>query len=332
MNKPKVSIIIPVFNAEKYLERCLKSVLDQKFTDFEVIIVNDGSQDSSISILSVYLQRDNRIKLINNAKNKGVSVARNMGLEHAEGEFVLFVDADDYLDIDYIDSYFSIGSTNFHNSLVIQGCSWYYKGKARKYICKRGVYCKENFSEALSEYEMFRHGSPYGKLYSTQIIKSYNIQFNSKVTNYEDLLFFLDYIVYVDKLVFIDNTGYHYNVFDGGLHSKDSGIDGEKLLLELYIKKTKPYWTFSKSKVSSYTKILLIRVLYTMKKYLNETELPHAIKLLINEYSFIFKLSNEGIRKKNVIFLFFIKNKLFKFAFASHRFIDGLTKIRHAFI
>lgn len=93
---PKISIIVPVYNIDKYLSNCLDSILDQTFTDFEVIAVNDGSTDQSGSICEAYATRDQRIKVVHK-KHGGVSSSRNLGVEHAKGDYIGFVDGDDYI-------------------------------------------------------------------------------------------------------------------------------------------------------------------------------------------------------------------------------------------
>ena len=95
----KISVVIPVYNVEKYLEQCLDSVIAQSFEDIEVICVNDGSTDSSLEILKRYANNDSRIKIISQ-KNKGAGAARNVGIENAAGEYVYFMDSDDYLNAD----------------------------------------------------------------------------------------------------------------------------------------------------------------------------------------------------------------------------------------
>ena len=92
----KVSIIVPVYNVEKYLSKCLESLINQTLKDIEIICVNDGSTDNSLSILKEYANKDSRIKIIDK-QNEGVSVARNTGIEVATGEYLIFVDSDDYL-------------------------------------------------------------------------------------------------------------------------------------------------------------------------------------------------------------------------------------------
>lgn len=100
----KVSVIIPVYNVEKYLESCLESIKSQTFTDYELILINDGSTDESVAIMRRYAKTDARIRIISQS-NRGVSAARNLGLSVAEGEYVLFVDSDDTILPDALERY-----------------------------------------------------------------------------------------------------------------------------------------------------------------------------------------------------------------------------------
>lgn len=99
MSEPKISIVIPVYNVEKYLAECLDSCINQTLEDIEIICVDDASPDNSIKILEEYQQRDSRIKIIRHEKNKNLGAARNTGLANATGEYIWFVDSDDYIDI-----------------------------------------------------------------------------------------------------------------------------------------------------------------------------------------------------------------------------------------
>ena len=103
----KISIIIPIYNTEKYLRRCLDSVCNQTFGDIEIICINDCSTDGSLNILNEYAQKDNRIKIINFIENKGVAIARNTGIDEAQGEYISFVDADDYVDLDFFEKLYN---------------------------------------------------------------------------------------------------------------------------------------------------------------------------------------------------------------------------------
>ena len=103
----KVSIIIPVYNTEKYLRKCLDSVCNQTLQDIEIICVNDCSTDDSLEILKEYASNDNRIKIINFTENKGVAIARNTAIEQAKGEYIGFVDSDDYVDLDFYEKLYN---------------------------------------------------------------------------------------------------------------------------------------------------------------------------------------------------------------------------------
>ncbi len=119
----KISVIIPVYNAEKYLPRCLDSAINQTLQDIEIICVNDCSSDNSLSILEEYAKSDSRIKIINREKNGGISVARNTGMKNATGEYVGFMDNDDWIDNDYLEKMYKAAVENdvdiVHNPNVV---------------------------------------------------------------------------------------------------------------------------------------------------------------------------------------------------------------------
>ena len=116
--KNKISIIVPIFNSEKYLTRCLASLQNQTLGDYEVILINDGSIDHSACICNEFVQKDNRFRVIHK-KNGGVSSARNIGLAVTQGEYVLFVDSDDYIDRHLLENLLQVGSYD----LVLTGLS-----------------------------------------------------------------------------------------------------------------------------------------------------------------------------------------------------------------
>lgn len=98
---PLVSVIIPVYNVEKYLRRCLNSVIDQEYKNIEIILVNDGSTDNSLEMAISYKEKDKRIKVFSQ-ENQGLSAARNTGLDKSQGEYIIFIDSDDYVSKDYV--------------------------------------------------------------------------------------------------------------------------------------------------------------------------------------------------------------------------------------
>ena len=116
---PKISVIIPVYNVEKYLPKCLDSLINQTLSDIEIICINDCSTDNSLEILEEYASKDERIKIIDLKENQGAAAARNKGLEIAKGEYLGFVDPDDYVDLNFYEELYKKG-TILNSSLSIE--------------------------------------------------------------------------------------------------------------------------------------------------------------------------------------------------------------------
>lgn len=136
--EPKISIIIPVYNVEKYLSECLESCINQTLQEIEIICVNDFSTDNSIEILSKYAERDNRIKIINHEKNKGLGAARNTGMYHANGEYIWFVDSDDFIDNKACQVLYNIAKTDDVDILRFCGVVFRDYEDGRRY--EKGIY------------------------------------------------------------------------------------------------------------------------------------------------------------------------------------------------
>lgn len=192
------SVIVTIYNKGPYLHRCLDSVLAQTFSDFELILVDDGSTDGSSEICKEYAVKDKRVKvLIKN--NGGVSSARNIGMEEAKGEWITFVDADDYVDRCYLESLlpqaeedFVMDSSDARSPHFIDG---HYQGK-------------QIFSVALSDWHIL---CPWGKLYKLDRIRESAIRFDESLSNGEDTLFNLNYLAHVKNLRVASSSYYHYD-------------------------------------------------------------------------------------------------------------------------
>ena len=210
---PKLSVIIPLYNKEESVERCVNSVLTQDFTDYELIIVNDGSTDKSADIIKQKYS-DARIRLFN-IDNRGVSSARNLGLKEATGEFIIFIDADDYISPQYFNHI--INASNEHEAdIYIWGITKEdIDGKCTKIVpSAKGVYHHDEFiHELISE----QYGPNRGimgyisnKMIRRDIIEANHIRFDVHKTLMEDYDFYLSYYQYVEKAFFLDESGYHY--------------------------------------------------------------------------------------------------------------------------
>lgn len=222
MTEPLVSVIVPVYKVEKYLSNCIESVINQTYSNWELILVDDGSPDRSGEIADMYAERDSRIKVVHQ-KNAGVSAARNLGVCMATGKYVLFLDADDYLD----GKFFDIISQYIGKYDVIH---WSYKkvtsklsidvplfDTIKKYY---GEECKNFYSRLigpigtqLSKPEQIDSFNPlWLKLYRLDIIRDNNIVFEDiyKIGSSEDLLFNIMYFKHVNSIVCIPDCLYAY--------------------------------------------------------------------------------------------------------------------------
>ena len=152
MNNPKISIIVPVYNGEDYLEKCVDSIVDQTEKNIEIILVDNGSEDRSPKICDAYAEKDNRIKVIHQPNN-GVSFARNSGIEVAKGDFIGFVDADDWIDSEMFERLIALAEQNTADVVMCDATTVYSNGKTQAdtiaQLSKSTVLAKPDFSPAL---------------------------------------------------------------------------------------------------------------------------------------------------------------------------------------
>lgn len=207
----KISIIIPVYNAEDKLHRCLDSVLKQSYKDIEVIIINDGSTDGSLSICESYKSKDNRVIIIDK-KNAGVSAARNSGLRIATGKYIQFVDSDDFVNENMSERLVEKIKEN-DSDVVICGYHRIEKNRVTDKFSKETTISeicdfKDKFSEI---FKGALFNVPWNKLYKREKIKEY---FKENLCIGEDLLFNLSYFLYCDKIKIIEDCLYNYDVLN----------------------------------------------------------------------------------------------------------------------
>lgn len=221
-----VSVIVPVYNVEKYLGKCLDSIISQTYTNLEIILVNDGSADLSEKICVDYKNRDKRIIYIYQA-NAGSGPARNNGLKHAHGKFIAFVDPDDWIDGNLISNLVSAQSNSF--DLVLSGCTTIYfkKQKEKKHSdlipeqqILEGIEAKQEY---LALFNKGLIGSPTKKLYLKEIIDKYNLEFPD-LRRSQDIVFNYRYFDKCNSVKIINYSGYFYriNYEDRGIKLKEN--------------------------------------------------------------------------------------------------------------
>lgn len=214
---PTVSIIIPVHNSEKYLQKCIESVLRQTLSDFELILVDDGSTDSSLMICNQYAKIDNRIRVFHK-NNSGVSSARNLGLDNTSGRFVCFIDSDDIVEAHYLDNFFECGDKY---DIFFQGYRKCHNGEEQEVGVSKPIATNEFIDSALCElYEKKMFGWSWNKLFLVSIIEKYNVRFDDTISLREDELFTLQYCKHVSSIYISPKSGYLFFYHDSSLMNK----------------------------------------------------------------------------------------------------------------
>ncbi len=203
----KVSVIIPVFNVEKYLNQCLDSVCAQTLKDIEIICINDGSTDNSYNLLCEYAKLDSRIIIVNQ-NNKGVSSARNAGVKLAKGEFLCFIDSDDYVDSDYLEKLYQSAVTN--NCEI--ACSGFIKvsgirKSVKKEISKVAVL--KNISEKIEIEQIPKHNYIWNKIFLRQSFINNNFKF-AEGRFFEDIEIVIKILNTMGDMVTVPDVYYYY--------------------------------------------------------------------------------------------------------------------------
>ena len=208
---PKISVIVPVYKAEAYLHRCVDSLLAQTFTDFEVLLVDDGSPDRSGEICDEYARKDRRVRVFHK-ENGGVSSARNMGLDNARGEYVCFVDSDDWVEGNYLKIMYG-DISNYNVDLVVHGFRRF-TPEGKEIGCESYsdlLYDLDiDLHQMLSEQSLYYRGSPYEKKKKKNIIVKRNIKFDISIHFGEDLCFLFDYLSAIHRVLFSSKSHYNY--------------------------------------------------------------------------------------------------------------------------
>lgn len=236
----KVSVIIPVYNLESYLDKCLDSVINQTLIDIEIIILNDGSNDNSENIINSYIQRDNRIIYVKH-ENMGLSLTRNKGITLATGEYLAFVDGDDYLELDMLESlYIKAAESNLD---IIVSEAFYEEQTDQKIRMTLPTIKKFNINSTTIKSFFYNYyftriysNSIWDKLYKTKFIKQHKLQFiNNKLIFSEDLHFQCQLLVNNPSIGFHSKAYYHYLIREGSLMrgNKPNYLKRQMYLIEL---------------------------------------------------------------------------------------------------
>ena len=232
---PLVTLIIPVYNAARYLRRCLDSVLEQDFADMEVLVLNDGSRDRSLEISREYEKKDSRIRVVDK-ENTGVSDTRNRGMQLAEGKYLQFMDSDDWLTPDATSSLVQAAEEDDCDLVIadfyrVNGAHY----AEKKHIRTTHVMGREEFAlEMADDPSDYYYGVMWNKLYRRSVVEEHGLACDTSLNWCEDFLFNLRFIRYGDRFRAIQKPIYYYMKRRGSLVSTESiSVDAVKLRFEL---------------------------------------------------------------------------------------------------
>lgn len=272
-----VSIILPVFNAERFLSQCLDSILRQTYQDWELIAVDDGSKDGSIEILKSYEKRDNRIHIISK-KNEGVSIARNIALKHAHGDYIYFVDSDDIVmpeGLMILVKAMESSKATFVKSDFLpideQGKQVFIN---KKQVIRRRYDGKVMDSEQFFKKILMKEYFLWTCLFRKNIIVKNHIQFIPHCRLMEDAAFVADYLLYSDRNVYKNACIYGYRKYEGTVSTVNKDYTEDMMLIKKHIKQ------YSKS----YNHISLFK---NINNYLDEKDASFITRLKFRMAQFI---------------------------------------------
>lgn len=217
-DKPKVSIVVPVYNCESYIEKCIQSLLNQTYRNLEIILINDGSTDQSLAIINRFVEKDDRIICVCQ-ENQGVAIARNNGISKAIGKYILFVDGDDYLELEYVAVL--VRSAECHNSdLVVAGYrSVGVDGKVIRNVMPQYYHRKSD------EMSVYRICAVCSRLYLRSFWMNYDLKFISESgARGEDTPISLYANLMARNITVINNCGYNYLQHEGSAMDELRGL------------------------------------------------------------------------------------------------------------
>ncbi|MDD6093721.1 MAG: glycosyltransferase [bacterium] len=310
--KPLVSVIVPVYNAEKYLVKCLDSIINQTLKDIEIILVNDGSTDNSLKIIKDYKNKYKDKIVIIDKKNEGQGVARNEGMKVASGEYLTFIDSDDYIDKNMLSDMVEVAHAK---KADIVYTSSMFEDTDYGVIDKRCVYT----SEVIKNYILTQSG-PCSKLIKRELIVKNNLYF-PKLRAYEDIAVVPIWALYTENIVMLDKGYYYYLIHDGSTMKQ---ISFNKKLYDIMDAMNNVYTEFLKKK--------------KLDEYKSEIEWLYICHLLHAASLRFFKFDNyreniENINKiMNTKFPKWRNNKYYKNSNIKFRIVCNLINKEQYFI
>lgn len=282
-----VSIIVPIYNTEKYLRKCIESLINQQYKNIEIILVNDGSKDHSLHMCKEFSRKDNRIKIVNQ-NNMGLSAARNNGIKVAKGKFLMFVDGDDYVSPEFVSAAL-LNQKKWNSDIVIFNYDSIYDDKVEKYCQKapEGIVPKERAMELIID-----DSHAWNKLYKKELFN--NIRY-PVYKNYEDIFTTYRLFDIAKKISYVNDSTYFY------IHRQMQGISikrDPKNVEDLFSASLNRYMflkkTFPRVAVTAQNSLLRFALIFLIyKDKTSNQELVNIAKKLLKNVNMTSKLSEK---------------------------------------
>ena len=261
----RISVIVPVYNTEKYIHRCIDSILSQTFTDFELLLVNDGSKDNSGAICDEYAAKDSRVRVFHK-ENGGVSSARNMGLDNAKGEWICWVDSDDYIDPIMLEKLYK---SAIDNDADISYCNFkMVSNETMEIYHLRG--CSSDKFTTLIDWICEPWTICWASIFKTSLYKEHNLKYLSEFNYCEDFYISIVLRYYAKRVINIEEPLYFYNrCNESSITSQDKSIllnDLKKAYLSLFS------FFYKKNEFDKYKKYLYWRIIDSQQYWLFNAE------------------------------------------------------------
>src|SRR5690554_4118703 len=227
MANPEISIIIPVYNVEKYISRCLDSILNQTFQDFEIILINDQTPDNSIKIAEEYAQQDTRIKILHNEENSGAGWSRMVGYTNAKGGYITFCDPDDYLPENALEILYNIITQDEEADICIGDYQRVYADGSKSEVFKNKLkYGNDKLSVAKSTLNRHTPHFLWNKIYKSELFKHPEIITYKNFSNSSDEFLFFQLLQFSKKVITVNKLVYFYYDNDSSSTKNRSNYNG----------------------------------------------------------------------------------------------------------
>ncbi len=275
---PKVSIIVPIYNSEMHLSRCIDSILAQTYTDFELILINDGSTDKSGEISDYYATKDKRIIVIHK-ESGGTSSARNSGLTIAKGEYITFVDSDDTISTDYLSTF------TYRSDLEISGLETIEINKAIYVPISTDTLSSDTeiADWFIKDFDAMYLTTICCKMFRTNIIQESSLKFDTSLKRGEDTIFVYNYLSYCNSIKLLSNVVYQYN-FDATSIDKKYSLNSKECVNHICakvssIEKIEKRFNVKLKELSKLTHTTYLHLFYTYLKSIHKEEKVSELKI-----------------------------------------------------